>query len=128
MSSKQKVVAFLSVLAVVALWSTTGFAQAAQGAAASGGSIFSMWGWLGLAAGLGIGLAAFGGAIGQGRAVGSAMEGLARNPGSYDEVFTPFIVGIALVESLVIYALIVSILLITLKIPGTKEMIQLAGG
>jgi len=126
MSSKRKIVTALSVLAVLTLWSTTGFAQGAGGAASSSG-IFSMWGWLGLAAGLGIGLAAFGGAIGQGRAVGAAMEGLARNPGSYDEVFTPFIIGIALVESLVIYALLVSIL-VWVKIPGVDAATQLIGG
>jgi len=126
MSSKQKVVSFFTVLAILALWSTTGFAQGAGGAAASGSGIFSMWGWLGLAAGLGIGLAAFGGSIGQGRAVGSAMEGLARNPGAYDEVFTPFIIGIALVESLVIYALLISYLIWT-KIPGIENAVELVG-
>ena len=36
--------------------------------------------WLGLAAALAIGLSALGGAIGQGRAAGSALEGIARNP------------------------------------------------
>jgi F-type H+-transporting ATPase subunit c len=70
-------------------------------------------GWIGLAAGLGIALAAFGGALGQGRAAATALDGIARNPGAADKLFTPMILGLALIESLVIYALIISILLYT---------------
>lgn len=69
-------------------------------------------GWIGLAAGLGIGLAAFGGALGQGRAAATALDGIARNPGASDKLLTPMILGLALIESLVIYALIISILLL----------------
>ncbi len=69
-------------------------------------------GWIGLGAGLGIGLAAFGGALGQGRAAGTALDGIARNPGAYDKLFMPMILGLALIESLVIYALIISFLLL----------------
>jgi len=64
-----------------------------------------------LAAGLGIGIAAFGGALGQGRAAAAALEGIARNPNSYGKLFTPFILSLALIESLVIYALVISFLL-----------------
>ncbi|ACY16964.1 ATP synthase F0 subunit C [Haliangium ochraceum] len=69
-------------------------------------------GWLGLAAGLGIAIAALGGALGQGRAAATALDGIARNPGAADKLFTPMILGLALIESLVIYALIISILLL----------------
>jgi len=72
-------------------------------------------GWIGLGAGLGaglaIGLAALGGGIGQGKAASSALEGIARNPGASGKIMTPMIIGLALIESLVIYALVVSILL-----------------
>ncbi len=68
-------------------------------------------GWVGLAAGLGIGLAAFGGALGQGRAAAAALEGIARNPGASDKLFTPMIIGLALIESLVIYAFVIAIIL-----------------
>ena len=64
-----------------------------------------------LAAGLGIGIAAFGGALGQGRAAAAALDGIARNPGAADKIFVPMILGLALIESLVIYALIISFLL-----------------
>jgi F-type H+-transporting ATPase subunit c len=65
-----------------------------------------------LAIGLGLGLAAAGGALAQGRATSAAMEGLSRNPGSYDKVFTPFILGMVLIESLVIYSLVISLILL----------------
>jgi F-type H+-transporting ATPase subunit c len=67
--------------------------------------------WIALAAGLGIGVAAFGGSIGQGIAAGSALNGIARNPGASDKIFTPMILGLALIESLVIYALVIAIML-----------------
>ncbi len=66
---------------------------------------------IGLSCGLGIAIAAFGGAIGQGRAAAAAIEGIARNPGAYQKVFTPMILGLALIESLVIYSLLISFLL-----------------
>ncbi|MCZ7583850.1 MAG: ATP synthase F0 subunit C [Deltaproteobacteria bacterium] len=65
-----------------------------------------------LAAGLGIAIAAFGGALGQGRAAAAALEGIARNPSAYQRVFTPMILALALIESLVIYALVISFLLV----------------
>src|SRR6185436_19442674 len=68
--------------------------------------------WAALAAGLGIGIAAFGGALGQGRAAGAALEGIARNPSASDKIFTPMIIGLALIESLVIYSLVISFMLL----------------
>ena len=65
-------------------------------------------GMVGLGAGLAIGLAAFGGGIGQGNAAKGALEGIARNPQASDKLFTPMIIGLALIESLVIYALVIA--------------------
>ena len=65
----------------------------------------------GLGAGLAIGLAALGGGIGQGRTAGSALEGIARNPGAADKMFVPMILGLALIESLVLYAFVISFFL-----------------
>ena len=64
-----------------------------------------------LAAGLGIALAAFGGSLGQARAAAAALEGMARNPGIQPKLFTAMILALALIESLVLYALLISILL-----------------
>lgn len=61
-----------------------------------------------LAAGLGIGIAAFGGAIGQSKAAAAALEGIARNPSATGKIFVPMIIGLALIESLVIYAFLVT--------------------
>jgi F-type H+-transporting ATPase subunit c len=67
--------------------------------------------WIAIAAGLGIAVAAFGGALAQGRTASTALDGIARNPNAADKLFTPMILGLALIESLVIYSLIISILL-----------------
>ena len=64
-----------------------------------------------LGAGLAIGIAAVGGGIGQGLAMHAALEGIARNPNAYDKIFTPMIIGLALIESLVIYALVIAFML-----------------
>ncbi|HNT28496.1 MAG TPA: F0F1 ATP synthase subunit C [bacterium] len=69
-------------------------------------------GLIALGAGLAIGIAAIGGALGQGRAAAAAMEGTARNPESSKRLFILLILSLALIESLVIYALVVSFSLI----------------
>ena len=66
---------------------------------------------LAIGAGLAIGVAAFGGGLGQGRAVAAALEGIARNPSASDRIFTPMIIGLALIESLVIYGLVIAFIL-----------------
>lgn len=68
--------------------------------------------WGMMAAGLGMSLAAFGGALGQGKAAAAALEGIARNPGAADKLFTPMILGLALIESLVIYSLVISFMIL----------------
>ncbi|MFZ8802636.1 MAG: ATP synthase F0 subunit C [Candidatus Calescibacterium sp.] len=66
---------------------------------------------LAIGAGLGLGLAAAGGALAQGRAVSSAMEGLSRNPQASDRMFLPLILGLVFIESLVIYTLVIAFFL-----------------
>lgn len=68
-------------------------------------------GWIALAAGLGIGIAAVGAALGQGRAVAAAMESIGRNPNAADRIQTPMIIGIAFIEALAIYALVIAFFL-----------------
>lgn len=62
---------------------------------------------LALAAPLAVGLAALGSGIGLGRAVGSAMEAIGRQPDASGKILTNMIIGAALIEALTIYALIV---------------------
>ena len=75
---------------------------------------------------LAIGLAAFGGALGQGRAAAAALDGIARNPSASGRIFTPFILGLALIESLVIYAFVISILM-NLKWGAMVDSLMAAG-
>lgn len=65
-------------------------------------------GYAALAAGFGIAIAVVGGAYGQGKAAAAALEGIARNPAAQNKLFVPMIIALALIESLVIYALIIS--------------------
>ena len=64
-----------------------------------------------LGAGIAISVAALGGALGQGIAMRGALEGISRNPNASDKIFTPMIIGLALIESLVIYALVIAFIL-----------------
>jgi F-type H+-transporting ATPase subunit c len=65
-----------------------------------------------IAAGFGISIASFGGAFGQGMAIKAAMEGIARNPGASGKIMTPMIIGLAMIKSLVIYSLVISLILV----------------
>lgn len=64
------------------------------------------------AAGFGIGIAAFGCGIGQGLGLKGAVEGVARNPESSGKITVTMLIGLAMIESLTIYALVVSLILI----------------
>ena len=87
-------------------------ATAAEGAAAGGGEGFMKYFAIAIGAGLAIGLSAIGGGLGQGKAVASALEGIARNPGAAGKIVTPMIIGLAMIESLVIYGLVVALILV----------------
>ncbi len=61
-----------------------------------------------LASGLGIAIAAFGAALGQGRMAAAAMESIGRNPNAAPRIQLPMILGLAFIEALAIYALIIA--------------------
>jgi F-type H+-transporting ATPase subunit c len=65
-----------------------------------------------LAAALGVGIAALGCGLGQGIATAKAAEGLARQPEAAGKIQTMLILGLAFIESLTIYALVVGLILI----------------
>ena len=90
---------------LLALTAVTAFGQdaATTTTAASSGV---RWGVIGAAFVLGIAAAA--GAIGQSRAIVAACEGIARNPGAAGAIRLAMIIGLALIESLVIYALLIA--------------------
>jgi len=108
MKRSAKVLLGVSAALVTMLVASSAFAQNAE----VGVSYIDRDKWIAIAAGFGIALAAFGGALSQGRTASTALDGIARNPGAADKLFTPMILGLALIESLVIYSLIISILLL----------------
>ena len=88
----------LSALAGVALLAPAAFAQggeAAGGAAKSSAALV-------VAAIFGVGIAAFGCGLGQGRIGAAAQEGIARNPGAAKSMFIPMLLALAFVETLVL--------------------------
>jgi F-type H+-transporting ATPase subunit c len=68
--------------------------------------------WTVLAAGLAIGLGAIGSGIGMGTAIGGACEGTSRNPEAGGRILTTMIIGLAMIESLTIYALVIALILL----------------
>lgn len=62
-----------------------------------------------IGAALAIGLAAFGGSLGQGKTAAAALEGIGRNPAAQAKIFVPMIIGLALIESLVLYAFVIAL-------------------
>jgi F-type H+-transporting ATPase subunit c len=82
-------------------------AQETAAAAPASGAV--RWGAIGAAFLLGIAAAA--GAIGQGRATSAAADGISPNPGAAGPIRTMTIIGLALIESLVLYALLIAFLI-----------------
>ena len=102
----------LSML-VSLLWAS--LALAAEPAAVAGASsigLGSFFSYAVLAAGFGIGIAAFGTGIGQGLAVKSSVEGIARNPEASGKITVTMLIGLAMIESLCIYALVVALIIL----------------
>jgi F-type H+-transporting ATPase subunit c len=96
---------------LLALMATPAYAQGTEGA--GGGMDIAVASIL--TAGFALGIAAGLGGIGQGRAIGSAAEAIARNPSAAGDIRGVLILGLVLIESLVIYVLLISLILFFLK-------------
>jgi len=107
----KRVSGWMSGLAVVVVPAIVSAQERMASAGSEGSESIFLKAALAIAAGLAIGIAAAGGGIGQGRAAASALEGIARNPEAASKVMTPMIIALALIESLVIYALVIAFLL-----------------
>jgi F-type H+-transporting ATPase subunit c len=99
------ILAGIAVLAVPGL----ALAQAAPAAAERGGMVAPV---AVLVAGFAMAFAAGLCALGQGRAVASAVDAMARQPGAAARIQTAMIIGLALIESLAIYVLVVAMILL----------------
>ena len=96
---------FFSLIGVLAA-PAPALAQATETAAGTD-NVNSVNKYKALAAGFGFALAAGLGALGQSRIAASAVEGAARNPGAAGRIQTMMILGLALIESLVLFALLI---------------------
>ena len=108
MSTLKKLVPATVAAATVLLSPVLAFAADSAVAGASGDNVKS---WAAIGAGIAIGAAAIGGTLGQGRAAAAALEGISRNPGAAARIQTPMILGLALIESLVLFGFVVAYLL-----------------
>ena len=93
--------------AALAIIASPAMAYAAEGAADGSGYKLG----LALAAGFGIGIAALGGALGQGKAASAALEGIARNPEAGGKLFVPMILCLVFIESLVLFTFAICFIL-----------------
>jgi F-type H+-transporting ATPase subunit c len=101
----KKTLLFCALACVLAL-PALGQEAAGAGAAGSGGV---KWGVIGAA--FLLGLAVAGGATAQGRATAAAADGMARNPGAAKDIRGMTLLGLVLIESLVLYALLICFLI-----------------
>lgn len=99
-----------SLLSAVLLLAFSGMAMASEGAAAAGGSLNTAI--VCIAAAVSVGVAALGCGIGMGTGIGGACSGIARNPEASGKIQVNMIIGLALIESLTIYGLVISLILL----------------
>ena len=88
---------------------TPAFAQEPAAGAAASTTVVAQWSII--TAGFALAIAAAFGALGQGKAVSAAVEGIARNPSAAGDIRGAMILGLVLIESLVIYVLLVALIL-----------------
>ena len=88
--------------------------------------VAGMWVFFGIAiaCGFGIGVAALGTGLGMGNAINGALQGTARNPEAGGKIMTTMIIGLALIESLCIYALVICFIMV-FKIPDMGKLFDL---
>jgi len=101
----------LSVLMVLALATVAMAAEGGAEAAAPAASGVNL-ALVCLAAALSVGVAALGCGIGMGAGIGGACSGIARNPEASGKITVTMIIGLALIESLTIYGLVISLILL----------------
>ena len=101
-----KKVSILTSILVLAL-STVAFAS--EGGAAAGNVNVAL---ICIAAALAVGIPALGCGLGMGTGIGGACSGIARNPEASGKITVTMIIGLALIESLTIYGLVISLILL----------------
>ncbi|MDR1546103.1 MAG: ATP synthase F0 subunit C [Deltaproteobacteria bacterium] len=116
----------VSVICLAALAVLSSSAAALAADAAVSASALSTISYVALAAGLAIGIAAFGTGLAQGLSVFGATTGIARNPEAAGAIRLTMIIGLVLIESLCIYALVISFCLL-FAFPYSDSLLSLIG-
>ena len=98
-----------SVLSVMMVMAASTAALASEAATASTDANLAL---ICLAAALSVGIAALGCGIGMGSGINGACSGIARNPEASGKITVTMIIGLALIESLTIYGLVISLILL----------------
>ena len=94
----------LMAIIVVTVFAPAAFAQ--ESAAGATGNHAALW----ISAAFGMGIAAFGCGLAQGKIGAAALESIARNPGAAKNIFTPMLLSLAFVETLVLFTFLMIIL------------------
>ena len=94
-------------LSGVSVFLVLGFSSVVFAAGSASPEAIQYFSWASMAAGIGMALAAFGTGIGQG-----ACDGIARNPEASGKILTALILGLAMIESLAIYTLVIALILL----------------
>ncbi len=102
----------LATLALVVLAAAPAMAQGMPGGGPSSFSFFSKDVMALFAAAFAIGIGTIGTALGQGNAIAKAMEAIGRNPEAAGTIRTTLLIGLAFIESLCIYALVIAFIAI----------------
>ena len=116
----------VGIFAAVMVIGSASMAFAGDDAAVKAAGLWVFFG-IAIACGLGIGMAAMGTGIGMGNAINGALQGTARNPEAGGKIMTTMIIGLALIESLCIYALLICLLMV-FKIPSLDAVAKAIGG
>jgi F-type H+-transporting ATPase subunit c len=106
-----------SVVTTALVLGTLGFVSPVyaqeSGAATNNAGLVIQWSIV--TAGFALAIAAGLGALGQGKAVAAAVEAIARNPSASGDIRANLLLGLVLIESLVIYVLLISLIVLFLK-------------
>jgi len=111
-----------TILACILILGIASFAMAEDDSAARGAGLWTFFG-IAIACGFAIGVAALGTGLGMGYAINGALQGTARNPEASKKIMALMIIGLALIESLMIYAFVVCLIMV-FKIPDLSQMLD----
>lgn len=118
--SKRNIVALFAFALVLGFSS---FAIAEDGVAVAKASVSWTFFGLAIATGFALGIAALGTGLAMGNAINGAMQGVSRNPEAGGRIFTMLIMGLAFIESIIIYALLIGFMF-WMKIPDYEPLME----